>query len=84
MTVRVLLVAFLVLVTVSAAVGASWVRHARAFVRLALSAVFVAAVVRMGLGLAIIAFGLTPASALLPLALGVLAWRLSPWREQAA
>ncbi len=64
--------------------GTGWMRAAPAFLRLALTALFVLAAVRIGLSIAIIAFDLSPASLLIPLSLGVLAWLVRPRGESGA
>jgi len=61
--------------------GTGVFRRAPALVGYLIAALFVLAAVRVGLSIAIIAFGLSPASIVIPIALGVLAWRLRPGRD---
>ncbi len=64
-----------------AASGTGLIRRAPAILRLLVAAVFVLAAVRVGLSIAIIAFDLSPISLLIPISLGILAWRLRPGRS---
>lgn len=59
-------------------------RHAPAFLRLLVAALFVLAAVRVGLSIAIIVFDLSPISLLIPISFGILAWWLRPGRNQRA
>lgn len=56
-------------------------RHAPAFLRLLVAALFVLAAVRVGLSIAIIAFELSPISYLIPISFGIVAWWLRPGRN---
>jgi uncharacterized membrane protein len=69
----------LVLVWGTSASGA--MRHAPAFLRLLVAALFVLAAVRVGLSIAIIAFDLSPISLLIPISFGIAAWWLRPGRN---
>ena len=64
--------------------GSGVLKRASAVVRLALGVLFVLAAVRIGLSIAIMAFDLSPASLLIPIALGVGAWWVRPGREAGA
>jgi hypothetical protein len=55
-------------------------RHAPAFLRLLVAALFVFAAVRIGLSIAIIAFDLSPISYLIPISFGIVAWWIRPGR----
>jgi len=56
-------------------------RQAPAFLRLLIGALFVLAAVRVGLSIAIIVFDLSPASFLIPISFGIVAWWLRPGRN---
>jgi hypothetical protein len=56
-------------------------RHAPAFLRLLVAALFVLAAIRIGLSIAIIAFDLSPISYLIPISFGIAAWWLRPGRN---
>ena len=64
-----------------AASGTGVLRRAPALVGYLVATLFVLAAVRIGLSIAIIAFDLSPASIVIPVALGVLAWWLRPGRN---
>ncbi len=57
-----------------------WLRPLGDVLRLSLGVLFVLAAVRLGFAVAILGFGLSPLSLLIPLALGVGAWLLRPGR----
>jgi len=75
-----LILGLVVAVAAWAASGTGLLRRASAFLRLLLGLLFVAAAVRIGLSIAILAFDLSPLSLLMPLSFGVLAWWLRPGR----
>ena len=76
-----LILGAIVLVAAWAASGTGLLRRATAFLRLLVAVLFVVAAVRVGLSIAILAFDLSPASLLIPIAFGVLAWWLRPGRK---
>jgi hypothetical protein len=73
-----LILGFVVLVVAWAASGTGLLARASAFLRLLVGVLFVLAAVRIGLSIAILAFDLSPASLLIPIAFGVLAWWIRP------
>ena len=75
-----LLLGLVVLVVAWAASGSGLLRRASAFLRLLVAVLFVAAAVRIGLSIAILAFDLSPLSLLIPISFGVAAWWLRPGR----
>ena len=75
-----LILGLAVLVVAWAASGTGLLRRASAFLRLLLGLLFVAAAVRIGLSIAILAFDLSPPSLLIPISFGVVAWWLRPGR----
>ena len=75
-----LILGLLVLVAAWAASGTGLLQRASAFLRLLIAVLFVAAAVRIGLSIAILAFDLSPLSLLIPVSFGVLAWWLRPGR----
>ena len=75
-----LILGLAVLVVAWAASGSGLLRRASAFLRLLVAVLFVAAAVRIGLSIAILAFDLSPLSLLIPISFGVLAWWLRPGR----
>ena len=75
-----LLLGLLVLVAAWAVSGTGLLRRASAFLRLLVAVLFVAAAVRIGLSIAILAFDLSPLSLLIPVSFGVAAWWLRPGR----
>jgi hypothetical protein len=76
-----LILGLVVLVLAWAASGGGLLRRASAFLRLLVAILFVAAAVRIGLSIAILAFDLSPISLLIPISFGVLAWWLRPGRD---
>lgn len=60
-----------------------WLRPVSGAVQLVVAVLFVLAAVRLGFAVAILGFGLTPLSLLIPVALGVAAWWLRPGRSAA-
>ena len=75
-----LLLGLVVLVVAWAASGSGLLRRASAFLRLLVAVLFVAAAVRIGLSIAILAFDLSPLSLLIPISFGIVAWWLRPGR----
>ena len=69
------------LVLAWAASGTGVLRRAPALIGYLVAALFVLAAVRVGLSIAILAFGLSPVSIVIPIALGALAWWLRPGRD---
>jgi hypothetical protein len=78
---RFLILGAIFLLLAWAASGGGLLRAVPAFLRLLIAGLFVLAAVRVGLSIAIIAFGLSPASVLIPIAFGVVAWWLRPGRD---
>jgi len=78
----VLAVILLLVVWSTSATGLVW--RVPAFARQLVGLLFVLCAVRLGLSIAILAFGLSPASYLIPILLGVIAWRLRPGRGESA
>lgn len=76
-----LILAVVFLLLLWAASGAGLLRRASALVRLLVAVLFVAAAVRIGLSIAILAFDLSPISLLIPISFGILAWWLRPGRK---
>jgi len=76
-----LILGLVVLVLAWAASGTGLLRRAAAFLRLLVAVLFVAAAVRIGLSIAILAFDLSPLSLLIPVSFGVLAWWFRPGRD---
>lgn len=64
-----------------AASATGLMRQVPAFLRLLVAVLFVFAAVRIGLSIAVIAFGLSPISYLIPILFGILAWWLRPGRN---
>jgi hypothetical protein len=75
-----LVLGLVVLLLAWAASGTGLLRRASAFLRLLVAVLFVAAAVRIGLSVAILAFDLSPLSLLIPVSFGALAWWLRPGR----
>jgi hypothetical protein len=75
-----LVLGLVVLAAAWAASGTGLLRRASAFLRLLVAVLFVAAAVRIGLSIAILAFDLSPLSLLIPISFGALAWWLRPGR----
>jgi len=76
-----LIVGLVVLAVAWAASGTGLLRRVSAFARLLVGVLFVAAAVRIGLSIAILAFDLSPASLLIPVSFGAVAWWLRPGRD---
>jgi len=76
-----LIVGLIVLAVAWAASGTGLLRRVSAFARLLVGVLFVAAAVRIGLSIAILAFDLSPLSLLIPVSFGILAWWLRPGRD---
>jgi hypothetical protein len=76
-----LILGAIVLVAAWVASGVGLLQRATAFVRLLVAVLFVAAAVRVGLSIAVIAFDLSLPSLLIPIAFGVLAWWLRPGKS---
>jgi hypothetical protein len=70
---------FVLLAWATSATGV--MRQVPAFLRLLVAVLFVFAAVRIGLSIAIIAFGLSPVSYLIPISFGIAAWWLRPGRN---
>ena len=75
---RLLLGAAAVVLVAILLVGGSRVRRLPSATRVAIDVVFVFAVVRLSLGLALIAFGDTWVAVAITVVLGLLAWRFRP------
>ena len=69
------------LVLAWAASGTGVLRRAPALIGYLVAALFVLASVRIGLSIAILAFDLSPASYLIPISAGIIAWWLRPGRS---
>ncbi|MDO8616186.1 MAG: hypothetical protein Q7T33_10715 [Dehalococcoidia bacterium] len=80
---RLLLAALLLIAVAWVASNIPWLRPLGNVLRLSLGVLFVLAAVRLGLAVAILGFGLSPVSLLIPLALGLAAWLLRPGRAAA-
>ncbi len=79
-----MILAGVLLLLASTASGAGLLRLAPALVRNLVVAIFIFSAVRVGLSIAIIAFDLSPISCLIPVSLGIIAWRLRPGRGLTA
>ncbi len=77
---RFLILAGVLLLLAWTASGTGLLRLAPALVRNLVAAIFIFSAVRVGLSIAIIAFDLSPISYLIPVSLGIIAWRLRPGR----
>jgi hypothetical protein len=75
-----LLAAVLLLALIWALSGGGWLRRSSEAVRVVVGLLFVVFAVRLGLSIAIIAFGLSPASWLIPVGFGIGAWLIRPGR----
>ena len=65
----------------TSATGLVW--RVPTLVRQLVAVLFVLCAVRLGLSIAILAFGLSPASYVIPVSLGVIAWWLRPGRKES-
>ncbi|HZP26753.1 MAG TPA: hypothetical protein VFB90_06865 [Dehalococcoidia bacterium] len=82
MSARALLLAAALLLALTWAVsGGGWLRRSSEMVQIVVGVLFVVFAVRLGLSIAIIAFGLSPASWLIPVAFGIGAWLIRPGRQ---
>ena len=77
---RFLILAGVMLLLAWTASATGILRLAPALVRNLVTAIFIFSAVRVGLSIAIIAFDLSPISYLIPVSLGIIAWRLRPGR----
>ncbi len=77
---RFLILAGVMLLLAWTASATGILRLAPALVRNLVVAIFIFSAVRVGLSIAIIAFDLSPISYLIPVSLGIIAWRLRPGR----
>ena len=81
---RFLILAAVLLLAVWSTSATGLLRGAPALVGQLVAAIFIFAAVRIGLSIAIIAFDLSPLSYLIPIALGIVAWRLRPGRSRSS